>query len=159
MKISESNVTNSKASAHLETKYPNSFCFSEELKAKHSSSFCFNEIINKICTDNFSVSRHPTSFVDKLSDEQITTFINMLYPSEEGYIHVFTHFKDLITNKNYIYVTVENSETNFIGIFTLGDYSSNLTNSVQWIKYMKNVFGTEYVRSFLKDCASIFDED
>lgn len=93
------------------------------------------------------------SYLKRLADEQIAEFLQRQYPEGDGY-----SFKILRTTEA-VYVLMEHKyscELNFS--FILKEYGSELCScNKQWMKYLYEIFGEEYKKSYMERCAQIFD--
>ena len=93
------------------------------------------------------------NFIERLTDEQIRTFLDRHYPKSEKYSYTF--FK---SKHGYIYVHIDKNYDDQMFNITLYDYDSNGCHShKQWIKYLYEIFGEEYKKAYLEQCAEIFN--
>lgn len=92
------------------------------------------------------------SFIERLTDKQVKIFLDKHYPKEEKYSYGFD--KD----KYDIYVRMDGNHGDNSFNFSLKEYETIGCNChTQWIKYLYEVFGEEYKRAYLDQCAKIFE--
>lgn len=99
------------------------------------------------------------SFIERLTYEQVKTFLDELYPSIDGYNYSFRVLKNCDTDENCVLVIVYNYFSHSSFNLTLREYSSDVSRPHQWLNHLSNIFGFEYNRAFLKYGCSISDED
>lgn len=102
------------------------------------------------------MSQNKKSFIRRLSTEQITTFMDSLYPKKLCFSYDF-FFTDL-DNSECIRVSITNSTTNFTHTIHLQDFDTSISIPDKWIRYLYKIFGDEYKQAYLDKCATIFDE-
>lgn len=94
----------------------------------------------------------PKSFIERLTDEQIASFLERVFPKKENYECSFRRYPE------YIYASATKSSGGRIFIFKLYDFDTfDLEDGVKWIKYLYEIFGEEYKQAFLSNIAKIFD--
>ena len=93
------------------------------------------------------------NFIERLTDEQIRTFLDRHYPVSVKYSYTFFKSKD-----GYIYVHIDKNYDDSMFNITLYDYDSiGCNRHNQWIKYLYEIFGEEYKKAYLERCAEIFN--
>jgi len=99
------------------------------------------------------------SFVERLTQEQIHSFVDELYPKKQG----FTYSSHLCPKDSHggpcICICVNNSKNGFYHIFRLEEFSAQIFDPNKWLNYLKKIFGDEYVKSFIENCLSVFDDN
>lgn len=99
------------------------------------------------------------SFIERLTHEQIESFLDELYPKNLGFTYTL-HFR---CAKKYgnpcVCISISNSRNDFNHTFRLEEYDAQISFPTKWLKYLANVFGEEYIKSYLENCLSVFEDD
>ena len=91
------------------------------------------------------------SFIERLTDEQVVTFLERTYPDRGKYSYEFSR------NESSIWVRVNNNFCDFLFSFSLYEYEVWGNGHTLWIQYLYEVFGEEYKQAYLEHCAKIFN--
>ena len=92
------------------------------------------------------------AFVERLTDEQINAYLENDFPKNERYVFSYNRYE------TYIYVSVDENNGDASFSFTLEEFDAR--GSVlpgKWLKYLYKVFGEEYKRAYLSECAKVFE--
>lgn len=112
-------------------------------------------------TENCSVMSNDLSisFIDRLVEQyepHIQDFLSMSYP---GYSCSFRISKNCDTDESCIVAIAYNPLNNDTRNIMLEQFSSNIAQPDKWIKFLSNIFGSEYSKAFLKYGCSIFEDE
>lgn len=92
------------------------------------------------------------SFIERLTDEQIRNFLEREYPKREKYSYGFDK------RESSIYVRMDKNFGDNSFNFSLCEYDTiGCNRHAKWIKYLYEIFGEEYKKSYLDCCAEIFN--
>jgi len=100
-----------------------------------------------------------TSFLQRLSHEQTQSFLDELYPSNEGFDFSFILKQNPYNSELYYCVKVFHFGWDSPKIIHLEEYSSNLSFPSKWIQYLMSIFGDEYKKAFTQRCIYLFDDN
>jgi len=91
-------------------------------------------------------------FIERLTDEQVRTFLEREYPKKEKYSYSFDRYEGCI------YVRIDQNMGDCLFNISLCEYDTiGYSRTSRWIKYLYEVFGEEYKKSYLDRCAKIFN--
>ena len=99
------------------------------------------------------------SFTNRLVDSQVESFLDKLYPKDEGFDISFSLKKKYNSAEEYWAVKISHFGWDTPIFVQLEEYSSTLENSGEWIKFLITIFGEEYKKMFSEKCISIFEGD
>lgn len=101
---------------------------------------------------NFIYTGKRKNFIERLTDEQITTFLDEVFPKPEKYVCSYVK-----TSEN-VYISIDFNMGDSMFNFTLEEFDSiGYRLPDQWLKYLYKVFGEEYKQAYLAECAKIFE--
>lgn len=142
----------------------------DELLIRFSSCLDYSVLLAFIKKENTDillpgrkVSIHRTdaisSFIERLTDDEIKSFLHKLYPVSSGYCCSFKVLNHTDTGKSYISVIAYNYSNRDIKNIRLEEFSSNISKPEIWLKHLSSIFGSDYSRAFLEYGSSLFEED
>ncbi len=99
------------------------------------------------------------SFIERLTYEQIEAFLNELYPKKLGFAYTL-HFRCADKHgKPCVCVCISNTKNDFNHTFRLEEYDAQIPLPNKWLKHLHKIFGEEYVKSYLENCLSVFEDN
>ena len=94
------------------------------------------------------------AFIDRLTDEQVSTFLEKNFPKKK---HNSCNFEK---HEEAIYVRVDQSTTDESFNFTLEEFGTiGFSHPGRWIRFLYKIFGEEYKEAYIAECAKVFEEE
>ena len=96
------------------------------------------------------------TFIERLSNEQICTFLEKQFPKSCGYEFKYKIYKSPRGNV-VILGDSKKKDSDTWKRFILGLYSTRGCSKEKWVNYLSSIYGDAYQQSYLENCSMIFD--